>query len=374
VKYYNILIVDDEPENHIIADEAFNIESNNNYRLHHVNNGLECLEHVKNNIPDLILLDIMMPEMGGIEVAKKIRENPEYANVIIIFVSALTHPKEQLIGYEVGGDDYVGKPFDFDVLTAKVSLALLKKDKHNELNKQQDKDNAVSSSVDISEIINDFALKSYNIESVSELLNEFLSILFNKTSTLGMAYINDKNEKNNFYTWHKEKPSEVEQFILKEKYNKNKPFSVMGLRAQIQFPQLSILILNMPEENKQIYSQCKSLLLQMSEIINKRMTMLLSLNEIDNILETSNKLLEKSIQSLEECDSHQAQIFDDLLKDHISMAKTHNLDSSDYSPVNTLIEEARDKSNKLGNTREKTINLLTTLIYQLKSCSSKNNQ
>ena len=116
---YNILIVDDEPMNQIILEEI--LSEVDEYNLTCVDSGEECLSCVADEIPDLILLDVNMPGMSGIEVCKDLRGNDAFANIVIFFVSALASDTEKEIGMNAGANDYVTKPFVESELLALIA-------------------------------------------------------------------------------------------------------------------------------------------------------------------------------------------------------------------------------------------------------------
>jgi two-component system, sensor histidine kinase and response regulator len=94
------------------------------YNVITVSSGVEALEILPKYLPDIILLDIMMPGMDGYEVCNIIRSNPEYSDIRIIFISAKISLNSKLRGYEVGGDDYITKPFEVGELKAKITIFL----------------------------------------------------------------------------------------------------------------------------------------------------------------------------------------------------------------------------------------------------------
>jgi C4-dicarboxylate-specific signal transduction histidine kinase len=115
-----ILIVDDEPRNQRIVAEA--LEGLVEFRV--ATNGEEALGLMEAYRPDLVLLDIMMPGIGGYEVCKTIRSNPSFTLTKVILVSGKAMIEERLKGYEVGADDYMTKPFESEELLAKVKVFL----------------------------------------------------------------------------------------------------------------------------------------------------------------------------------------------------------------------------------------------------------
>lgn len=120
-KDIKILLVDDEPD--ILEIVGFNLE-NEGYQIFTAKNGLEAIKKSKAIQPHLILLDVMMPEMDGIEACEKIREIPSLNNVIIAFFTARGEDYSQVAGFEAGADDYITKPVKPKVLISKVKSLL----------------------------------------------------------------------------------------------------------------------------------------------------------------------------------------------------------------------------------------------------------
>ncbi len=117
-KLSRILIVDDNPSNIFVLEEMLR----DDYHIETAESGEAALEIAPDFLPDLILLDIMMPGIDGYETCRRMRENPSLAGMKIVMVSAKAMKAERLQGYEVGADDYVTKPFDEDELLAKVRV------------------------------------------------------------------------------------------------------------------------------------------------------------------------------------------------------------------------------------------------------------
>lgn len=117
-KRTRILIVDDDERNIKILYEILS----DDFDLYSANDGESALLEVEKVIPDVILLDIMMPGIDGYEVCKRLKENPDYRGIKIILVSGKALTEERLQGYEVGADDFVVKPFDMDEIFAKVKV------------------------------------------------------------------------------------------------------------------------------------------------------------------------------------------------------------------------------------------------------------
>ena len=116
---YNILICDDDRD--IVAALKIYLSSQKDYRLFEAYTGKQALEAVKNNDIQLVLLDIMMPEMDGIAVTAKLRET---SNIPIILLTAKSESADKVHGLNVGADDYITKPFDPMEVLARVRSQL----------------------------------------------------------------------------------------------------------------------------------------------------------------------------------------------------------------------------------------------------------
>ena len=113
-----ILIVDDDPD--IIEILTYNL-SNEGYNVKSAVNGIEALKKAKKFIPDIILLDVMMPEMDGIEACANLREIESLSKSMIIFLSARGEDFTQIAAFDAGADDYINKPVKPKILLKKIS-------------------------------------------------------------------------------------------------------------------------------------------------------------------------------------------------------------------------------------------------------------
>lgn len=119
-KLGKVLIVDDEKD--ILDILKYNL-SNHGYEVETAENGVDALAKMKTFKPELILLDIMMPNKDGIQTCIEIRANKEYDNTIIIFLTALSDEKSEIRGLEIGADDYIAKPIKPKLLLSRVQSA-----------------------------------------------------------------------------------------------------------------------------------------------------------------------------------------------------------------------------------------------------------
>jgi len=116
-----VIIEDDE---NIANAEKLILEEMFNARIHVVKSGEEGLQFVKKLRPMLVILDLMLPGMSGLEVCRRIREDNQIRNTKVIMVTAKNQPIDELKGIEVGADDYIMKPFEIDELKHVVAQVL----------------------------------------------------------------------------------------------------------------------------------------------------------------------------------------------------------------------------------------------------------
>jgi two-component system alkaline phosphatase synthesis response regulator PhoP len=116
-----ILIVDDEPD--ILEILTYNL-SNIGYKVYTANNGLKAIEKAKKERPHLIILDVMMPEMDGIEACEQMRNLEVLNDTVITFLTARSEDYSQIAGFDAGADDYITKPIKPKVLASKVKSLL----------------------------------------------------------------------------------------------------------------------------------------------------------------------------------------------------------------------------------------------------------
>ena len=127
-KDIKILLVDDEQD--ILEIVGYNL-SQEGYQIFTASNGKEAVSVAKKELPQLIIMDVMMPEMDGMEACEIIRKTPELQDTVITFLTARSEDYSQVAGFDAGADDYIAKPIKPKVLVSKVQ-ALLRRIKDNE--------------------------------------------------------------------------------------------------------------------------------------------------------------------------------------------------------------------------------------------------
>src|SRR6476661_10101024 len=138
-----VLIVDDEPD--ILELIEYNLKKEG-YHVITANNGQEAVTEARRNIPDLIILDIMMPKMDGIEACRIMRAMPEFKNTFMVFLTARSEEYSEIAGFNVGADDYIAKPIKPRALVSRINAILRR-------NAQPDE--PVESKVEIADLVID---------------------------------------------------------------------------------------------------------------------------------------------------------------------------------------------------------------------------
>ncbi len=120
----SILIIDDEED--IVEILRYNLEKEG-FEVETALNGVDGIEKAKKKIPDLIILDVMMPQMDGIEVCETIRSTPGFESTLICFLTARAEDYSQIAGLDAGADDYISKPVKPRVLISRINAMLRRK-------------------------------------------------------------------------------------------------------------------------------------------------------------------------------------------------------------------------------------------------------
>jgi len=243
-----ILYVDDEPVNLIIMQELLQ----DSYELITVNSGEGCLQQVAIQKPDLILLDVNMPEVDGLETCARLKADAETAEIPIVFVSALASQTELMAGYEAGGDDYITKPFSEEILQKKLQIVLASQQRKQEL--KQISEQAVEalrnnlSDTDELGMVIEFLHQCQTVSTLDELARNVFDCLreFELDSSL---LILDKPKNRIWFSDDIERPMESQ--ILASLRGQDSVVS-FGTRLAISSDHATILVRNLPSGQKKI--------------------------------------------------------------------------------------------------------------------------
>lgn len=242
MKKPQILIVDDEHANRFLLEGLL---SAHNYNPVCVSDGDECLEFLKTNSPDLILLDIMMPKLTGVEVLKNIMTQDSFKNIPVIMVSAKTGTSDIKEALEMGAIDYIRKPFDEIELLARIKVGLRLKQNEDNL-----RDIVAQREAFVGIISHDLRSPFASIYGLAEILIEDKNLTDDQRESLG--YILDSVEFtldyfNKLLSWtkleHQEIQLEMKNTVIANLFNN--VIKVMVKKAE----QKNITIINSVDES-----------------------------------------------------------------------------------------------------------------------------
>ncbi|MCP5078229.1 MAG: response regulator, partial [Psychromonas sp.] len=209
----HVLITDDEPLNLELMEEILE----DDYQVDTVSSGQACLDFLQDNDPDVLLLDVAMPNMDGFEVCKAIKEDDDLS-LPIIFVSARGSIEDRLAGYEAGGDDYLVKPFNCDELLAKVQamVAFVSQQKELDDQLQSARDMSmmvITNSGELGVIVN-FIRQTFECNDVKSLSDAAFEALEQLDLYSTVQYFNEQQTLETYDSHGRCKPVEIELLTL----------------------------------------------------------------------------------------------------------------------------------------------------------------
>jgi CheY-like chemotaxis protein len=283
-----ILCVDDEPINLIIMEELLR----DSYALNTVKSGEGCLEQVGLQKPDLILLDVNMPKMDGLETCGRLKADTDTADIPIIFVSALASHEELMAGYEAGGDDYITKPFSEEILQKKVQIVLASQQRKRELEQISDravealKDNLTNT--EMLGMVVQFLHRCQRIDDVDELVNNVFDCLreFELESSL---LIQAEPENRVWFSDGIDRP--MENQILESLRGQDRVLS-FGTRLAINSDHVTLLVRKLPSGQEQVENLRQQLVI-MIEGLDTRLHVM----QVEMLFDSRRELLAQVLES-----------------------------------------------------------------------------
>jgi len=266
-KALEILVIDDDSVARKVIGKSLDGPE---FNLRFAEDGETGLEAAFEQTPDIIILDVEMPGLNGYEVCINLRDDPLTVDVPVIFLSSHGDLRARMQGYEVGGNDYLVKPFEAPDLAAKINV--LAKYSHNKQELKQQYDiaqqtafTAMSASSELGEVML-FVERSYELHSFDDLA---LS-LFNVTDRLNLncALLVMADEENLWFSSDGTvSPLEQELVVMSDR---NKRFVDFGARTIVHFSDVSILSRNMPLDDPERYGRIKDLLPVLLAVVNAK--------------------------------------------------------------------------------------------------------
>jgi DNA-binding response OmpR family regulator len=297
-----ILIVDDEPFNCEIMQEILE----QHYDLKIVYNGQECLDMAPQWLPDLILLDISMPSMSGYDVCKQLKGSVKTQDVQITFVSALDTLADRLAGYEVGGDDYITKPFNAQELLKKVEVAFKNKSIQRQL--ENNADRAMKTALSAMTSTNEIGMVLQFISATFHC-NEYdclAQLIVDSIAALGYrSTVQIRAEGREFDKCSEGAINPLEVAVLNRISHEDEHLDI-GPRTILNFEHVSVLIKGMPVNDEDEYERIKENMAVIAEATEVRINAI----EAQNALLSRAGLLEvlrHAQQTLNELNQQQAE-------------------------------------------------------------------
>ena len=328
----SILIVDDVAEN---IDVLVGLLKSD-YNISAARNGEMALRISQSESPpDLILLDIMMPEMDGYEVCKHLKSESSTEAIPVVFVSAADSVEERLQGYDAGGVDYVVKPFNLNELKKKIKVLLDQKSEMKVLEANASEAMkvamvAMTSSGELGNVL-EFLSKSFSCHSTTELAETILSTLDSNNLHCAVQ-IRGKHGQINLSNNGLANPLEV---AVIDKLKDVKRIFDFGHRTVINYPHVSLLIKNMPMDDSDLYGRIKDNIAILVEGAEERAKSIAVEDEVREKQEALKKIVLMTEQALSEIDTRN---------------KEHKLSSTRI--MENLLQKIEDAFLRLGLTEE----------------------
>ncbi|GMQ56443.1 response regulator transcription factor [Vallitalea sediminicola] len=185
----NVLIVDDEM--HILELLRYNLESNG-YSVIQSETGEEALKRLRDNNIDIILLDLMLPGIDGLEVLREIRSTEEYKEIPVIMLTAKNEEFDTVLGLEMGADDYIGKPFGIHELLARMK-AIFRRTKDNKNIKHDEKEEILYiGELTINKLTHEVTIRDNQLELPLKEFELLYILAKNKGRVFDRQYLLDK--------------------------------------------------------------------------------------------------------------------------------------------------------------------------------------
>lgn len=259
------------------------------------NDGESGIAAATQQIPDIILLDVEMPGINGYETCDRLRNLEATKDVPIVFLSSHGSLRERLQGYEVGADDYVIKPFEAEDLRARINVLLKFQVDRRELLVQYElaHKNAILAMTSSSELalamrFLEKSLSYHDIDSLIQGLFESMDQL-----SLNCCVMISANEQHYWYSSEGSGSISPLEKELIEMCDKGARFLDFGERTIINYPQISLLIKNMPLDEMERYGRVKDLIPMFLSAVNTKIS---TLNTQEALMQQSTNLIDSFIQ------------------------------------------------------------------------------
>ncbi len=366
-----LIAVDDEVMNLQIIRDILEDE----FEIHTMDNGQECLDSLEQRIPDIVLLDVMMPVLDGLETCKLIRGNPVYKDIPVIFVSALASSAEKMRGYGAGGDDYLTKPFDEEELITKIHLLLKIKTEKNKGIEEKEfaTKTAMTSMIGASEAGHlVYFMQSMLVINELDALLELIASVLNKYGLEGSVMLTHLDEPVYYFT--DEKMRSIEMDILKETAGQSSKIIEFTGRAVIIGKHASLLIRNMPADEETVGRYRDHLAVFIDSLDVKLLQFIVdaNINKHYSLLKQTVESISKELDVVHKSSQNQrmlnSSILGELAHDIEKSFLQLGLDESEEAELVQLISKAEIETDKVyesGKQSEKIFDRIVDKLNQL---------
>lgn len=365
---HRIMAVDDSSMNHKLIGKMLADE----YMLTSTMSGVECLEQVGEEAPDLILLDVTMPDMDGYETCRHLRTMDQTRSTPILFLSGRCSVEEKLRGYEVGGDDYITKPFEAEELLIKIKKSLSQKVSTDQLNKKVRKASSVAinalrenSSIGV---CLQFIETSFNCNSLPEIVEA----LFAATETLGLSVSFQTRFKAGDLTYQDDGVfRELEHALLVKVATMGDSVN-FGRRVVVNCGNVGLLMKNMPDPSDpthQVLVECGALLMKGAYArvmaLESNLDTAWERDLFAKIISKAHKVLEKSEHNIHNIMSETGAITDSTVQELERMLEELNLDEYQEQAISKLMRSTVEKMHALNTSFIQEDEKFTRMIQEL---------
>lgn len=336
----NILIVDDTPENIDLLSDILGAE----YKVMAATSGKKALQIARTDpAPDLILLDVMMPEMDGYETCRQLKSDPDTRNIDVIFVSAMDSLEQIVSGYEAGGSDYLVKPAQPDELQHKIKLAIRNKEARTEIQKDKTMamETAMTAMTNASElgVVLDFMRQSFTIDSIEKLARLVIAGNINYGLESSVQFRTASRTINASST---EPMSPIEQALLSRIKDAGR-LREKGEYFVVNFGCITMLIKNMPEDNDK-RGRLRDHLAILIEGAETRLHALELEEEVSKIVNDSRESLQGIDVMQKEHKQNAMQIMDDVMKNLETSILSYGLTEEQEELLFSVVQKGVDSS------------------------------
>ena len=259
-----LLIIDDDDLIVLMLQRIFGAT----FDFLHAQDGASGLASAEQHLPDIILLDVEMPVMGGYEVCKKLKSHSLTRDIPVIFISAHTEIIDKVHGYDAGGDDYISKPLIPDELTRKIAVLLRNRLQNQELVQCAESANKVAAlalqSMGDAGVILNFMREMASNSSYEQIAEIALQIL--QANGLEAA-LQLRTQQGNFSRNNQGICSPLEESMLGTLTNCGRIVD-LGKRSAFSFERITIAVKNMPKNDPENYGRSKDLVAMIAEVMD----------------------------------------------------------------------------------------------------------